>query len=324
MNPVSIGVVATSSVVGMFELTNGLERLKQAGLNVQVHPQCGNHHFTFAGTDEKRAEAFFEYATDPRIDVIWCARGGYGAARLLPILDEMTMERGGPPQQKLLVGYSDVTVLHEFVRSRWNWSTLHAPMPAANNFPSIVEPEWTAIVQYVHGVSAMPPWEDIPLSWITTTPARPIYGELVGGNLSLWASLAGTPYQPAATNRILFFEDLGEPYYRLDRMMTQLTQAGMLDDAAAMILGDFKDCKDENNEVFANAEGTAKKPLRRVFDEREAFKEIFGTLGEQLGIPVAMGLPVGHGPHYGPLPLGAVYRLSATGHLQLQEWEWAR
>ena len=68
-------------------------------------------------------------------------------------------------------------------------------MPAASNFRDIVEPEWQAIVAYVHGLSAMPPWEDIPLTWITTTPARPIYGEVVGGNLSLWASLAGTPLE---------------------------------------------------------------------------------------------------------------------------------
>ena len=81
---------------------------------------------------------------NPTVPVLWAARGGYGAGRLLPILERMTKEHG-VPTRKLLVGYSDVTVLHEFVRSRWSWATLHAPMPAAANFSEIAAPEWQAL-----------------------------------------------------------------------------------------------------------------------------------------------------------------------------------
>src|SRR5437870_217020 len=130
MHGIQVGVVAPSSAVGQVELGKGVERLRAAGLDVRVHPSCAAIHHTFAGTDEQRAGALYEYACDPAIDAIWCAGGGYGATRLLPMLEGMTR----PPGGKLLVGYSDVTALHEFVRARWDWDTLHFPMPSAGSF----------------------------------------------------------------------------------------------------------------------------------------------------------------------------------------------
>ncbi|MDQ3439940.1 MAG: LD-carboxypeptidase, partial [Planctomycetota bacterium] len=290
-----VGIFAASSTVPMFEFERGVQHLRANGFDPVVHEQVPHHHFTFAGTDEARAGALYAHATDPTIPVLWAARGGYGAARILPLLDELTARHGTPPQ-KLLVGYSDVTVLHEFVRARWNWSTLHAPMPAAANFSSLDPGEFAAIVAYVNGERADAPWAHTPLTWLTDPPAAPIHAELIGGNLSLWQNLAGTPWQPSALGKILFFEDLGEPYYRIDRMVTHLEQAGMLDGAAAIVLGDFCNCGDEDNQCWANVAGTEKKVLRRTYSEREAFDQIFGVVGRRLGIPIASGLPVGHGP----------------------------
>ena len=85
-----IGVVAPSSVVPPIELKLGTELLRKEGFEVAVHPQCRKAHLYFAGRDEERAQAFFEFASDSRFDVLWCARGGYGAARILPMLEEMT------------------------------------------------------------------------------------------------------------------------------------------------------------------------------------------------------------------------------------------
>ena len=318
---VRVGIFAASSTVPLFEFERGLQHLRVHGFDPVVHEQVSKQHFTFAGTDEERATAFFGYASDPTLPVLWAARGGYGAARLLPLLDELTKQRGVPPK-KLLVGYSDVTVLHEFVRSAWGWSTLHAPMPAASNFSTFNPAEFAAIVAYVRGRRADAPWSHAPLTWMTHPPAAPIRAELIGGNLSLWQTLAGTPWQPAAAGKILFLEDLGEPFYRIDRMVTHLAQARMLDGAAAIILGDFCNCRDEDNQCWANAEGTEKKSLRRTFSERDAFDEIFGTVGRRLGIPIAYGLPVGHGPHFAPLPLGAHYTLTQDGKLNLTSWDW--
>lgn len=316
-----IGIFAASSAVPMLEFERGVQHLRGSGFEPVVHEHVPRQQFTFAGSDEERAAAFYDQATDPTLPVMWAARGGYGAGRLLPMLEDFTHRRGIPPK-KLLVGYSDVTVLHEFVRNRWGWSTLHAPMPAASDFSTLDAREYAAIVAYVRGQRADVPWADVTLSWLTSPPAASISAELIGGNLSMWQTLAGTPWQPSAAGRILFFEDLGEPYYRIDRIVVQIEQARMFDGAAAIVLGDFCDCKDEDNQCWANAEGTTRKSLRRTYNEREAFDEIFGRIGRKYGTPIAYGLPVGHGPHFAPLPLGASYQLSVDGRLKLDQWDW--
>jgi muramoyltetrapeptide carboxypeptidase len=316
-----VGIFAASSTVPQFEFQRGLHYLRANGFEPVVHDQVLKHHFTFAGADAQRAQAIFEYAIAETIPVLWAARGGYGAARLLPLLDRITEDRGIPPK-KLLVGYSDVTVLHEYVRSAWGWSTLHAPMPAEAKFPDRDPAEFAATVGFVHRQRADAPWAHKTLTWLTSPPAVSIGAELIGGNLSLWQNLAATRWQPSAVGKMLFFEDLGEPFYRIDRMVTHLVQAGMLNGAAAIVLGDFCNCRDEDNQCWANAEGTEKKSLRRTFDEREAFDEIFGTVGRRMGIPIAYGLPVGHGPNFSPLPLGAEYCLNPDGRLSLERWDW--
>jgi len=317
-----VGIFAASSIVPPIEFAAGIEHLKKFGLDPRVDPQVSRHHFMFPGSDEDRAEAIYRFAINPTIPVLWAARGGYGAGRLLPILDKLTKQRGKPSVKKLLVGYSDVTVLHEFVRQRWGWSTLHAPMPAASNFAKLDEREWESIVSLVKRKPTAPPWVNVPLKWMSPPPEKVIHAELIGGNLSLWAALAGTPYANTGKKKIVFLEDVDEAYYRIDRMMIQLEQSGAFDGAAAIVLGDFTDCHDENNQCLADRDSGTKKPLRKVFEQTEAFENIFVPLARRVGVPLAQGLPVGHGPHYAPLPLGATYELSPQGKLQLLDWDW--
>jgi len=257
----------------------------------------------------------------PDFDAIWMARGGYGAQRILPLLDELTA-RGGRPKKKLLIGYSDVTVLHEYVRTRWGWSTLHARMPAESTFAKTDSREWQATLDYVRGSAADAPWALQPLTWMNDPPTKTLHGELIGGNLSLWASLVGTPYAQSGRGKFIFLEDTDEPFYRIDRMMIQCEQAGSFDGALAIILGDFTDCKDESNTCLADAQTGQRKPLRKVYEKAEAFEAIFTQLANRVGVPLASGLPVGHGPSYSPLPLGANYTLSPDGLLRLTDWDW--
>ena len=319
---VPVGIFAASSVVPKHEFDAGLEHLRKHGFDPRVEAQVSSEHFLFPGADDARAEAIYRLARDPGVQVLWAARGGYGAGRLLPLLDKLTAERGAPPQKKLLVGYSDVTVLHEFVRARWGWSTLHAPMPAASNFAQIDPREWQAIVDYVKAKPATPPWLDTTLRWMNRPPAATVRAELIGGNLSLWSALAGTRFAQAGAGKIIFLEDVDEPFYRIDRMMVQLEQSRALDGAAAVVLGDFTSCRDENNQCLADPRTGEKKPLRKIFEQDEAFEHIFTELGRRLDVPIAIGLPVGHGPHYAPLPLGARYELTTQGKLRLLEWDW--
>lgn len=331
-----IGIFAPSSVVGQVELGVGVDFLTKAGFEVQVHQQVRAKHFTFAGRDEQRAEALFDLAHNKQVDIVWAARGGYGAQRLLPYLDDLT-KKHGKPIRKLLIGYSDVTVLHEYVRRKWGWATLHAPMPSAASFTRLKKEEWRNILKLVRGEMIDYPAGQKKMRWMTEPPSRAITGELVGGNLSLWQSLVGTPWSPTTgKGKILFFEDVDEKLYRLDRMIVQISQAGLLDGAAAMVLGDFTDCNDESNTCLAPCQGAVLKkaianptkaqrqPLRKTFSTEHGLREIFVPVCERLRIPLIKGLPVGHGPGYFPLPLGGTYELSADGRLQLMSWNWAR
>ncbi len=318
-----VGIIAASSPVPQVEFARGLERLRKSGFIPIVHEQVPKQHFIFAGSDEERAGALYSYAKDPRFYVLWAARGGYGAQRLLPLLDNLTRQHGVPPK-KLLVGYSDVTVLHEYARSRWGWSTLHAAMPAESQFKQIDSEAYHSIVDYIRGKAAIPPWVRIPLTWLTNPPAKTLTANIIGGNLSLWSSLAGTPYAQSGHDKIIFLEDVGEPFYRIDRMMIQLEQAGAFDGVAAIILGDFTDCRDEKNTCLESEDSDARRPLRQTFAQEQAFEEIFAKLGQRIGVPIAQGLAVGHGPHFAPLPLGATYELSPAGALKLVKWDWTQ
>lgn len=311
-----VAVVACSSQVPQVELDAGMARLKEAGFGVTLYPQCRERHFTYAGSDQARAGALFEAALDPKFDIVWSARGGYGATRILPLLEQLEKDHGTPPR-KLLIGYSDVTALHAFVAPRWGWHTLHALMPASNDFAPGKD-EFAATIELAQGHRPALAWENTPLKFLTPIPVAAIQAPLVGGNLTLLAALCGTPYFPPVRDRILFLEDVGEAWYRLDRMITQLVQAGALDGVRAIVLGNFKDCKDD---VTRPTEPT-KPTLREPIPEDQAMDEIFGSLGRRLGIPAAKGLPAGHGPDHWPLPLNAQYQFHPDGRLQLLDWDW--
>lgn len=314
-----VAIVAPSSVVPPVELDMGVARLREAGLDVTVHPQCRARHFTYAGTDAQRAGAFFEVASDPQFQIIWCARGGYGATRLLPLLKALESERGMRPR-KLLVGYSDITALHAFVNRHWGWPTLHASMPTASYFGPHT-PEWRAMLGAAIEGRPVFPSGQTALAFLTTPPSGPVEAPLIGGNLSILAAMCGTPWFPDTRGKILFIEDVDEAWYRLDRMVTQLLQAGAFEGVRAIVLGNFQGCRDDVTMGLRGPGSSDPVPLREPIPEDQALAEIFGSVGERLGIPVAKGLPVGHGPDHWPIPLNAPYRLHPTGRLELVEWE---
>lgn len=332
--PITIGIVSPCSVTPQVELSLGVDRLIESGFKVRVHPQCAKQHFWFAGEDTERAGALFEFAHDPEIDVIWSGRGGSGGPRLLPLLDELTARHGKPPK-KLLAGYSDVTALHQYVHSRWGWSTLHASMPASD-FYDITEAHFDAMLSLVRKKRVEMQWKNHRMKFLTPPPPKPVTGTLVGGNLAVWNYLSGTPWQLRdMKGKLLFFEDLSEGYYRIDSMFNQIEQAGGLNGIAGIVLGSFQACDDDVSRVLKNKPAPADIraalkdksrqetiPLRPSYGELEALTKIFARRGEALGFPVAFGLPVGHGPEYAPLPLNADYTLTPDGGLELVKWDW--
>ncbi len=329
-----VGIIAPSSKVPQIELKLGAEKIRESGFQVSVHPQCKKGDLFFAGTDEERASAFLEYAENPQYSVLWCARGGSGAIRVLPWLDRWTA-RGRIPAHKLLIGYSDSTVLMEYVRKNWGWSILHAPMPSMRKFSLLDSKDWLATENWMRKQNAPAPWAQHQLEFWSSPPRKAISGMLLGGNLTVWCGLSGTPYQPCPGRSLLFFEDIDEGLYRIDRMVQQQILSGAWDQIQGIVLGNFLNCRDHAPLVLKNhpdSENRVRilttpvpeelKPLRKTFTQEQGLRKIWSDVGQRLGIPVAYGLPVGHGPGVSPLPLGARYRLHTAGRLELVKWEW--
>jgi muramoyltetrapeptide carboxypeptidase len=321
-----VGFIAPSSPVPPYEFQLGLERFKPYGLTYEIHPQCRKKNLFFAGTDEERAQALWDYAHDSEISVLWCARGGYGAYRLLPILDRWTRERGKPPR-KLLVGYSDSTGLLEYVRTQWGWASLHGPTPGLKNFTELKKSELEHVISWIQGRRPTGTTFGSGLKFLGRKPMQDVEGVLVGGNLATWQALQGTPYQSRESGRILFLEDVGETLSRLDRMFHHLMQSGGLDGVSGLLLGDFTDCRDIVRDAWTKPSGSKKPklgPSRAEVSMSRYFRELFQSISECYKIPVVTGVPAGHGKRKESLPLGARYRLEPTGNLELLSWDWLR
>ncbi len=332
--PFTIGITATSACVPQFELELGVGRLRDAGFEVKIHPVVSKHHRFFAGTDEQRTAAFAEFACDPEIDAIWCARGGYGAARVIEGVEKLRGVRPG----KVLLGYSDVTALLDFTREKWGWHSIHSPMPGTREFSLLPEEDFQSLIEVVSAFAekkkSQIPGLSHRLNYIgKVRPKTTIIAPLVGGNMTVWDTLVGTRYQGKAAGRIVFFEDVTEAWYRIDRMLNHLRTTGALKGAKALVLGSWSDCSDSAMKVLAAPvpadlpikealRDPAKfelplKPLRPTYESDHLLKEIFAEFSEKTGIPVAMGVPAGHGPRYAPLPLGRKWRLDRLGRLTL-------
>jgi len=312
----------------------GLQVLKDAGVTFRVHRQVKKKHLFYAGTEEERAQAFFDFAVDASISVLWCARGGYGAGQLLRFLDRMTAEHG-IPEKKLLVGYSDASSLMEYVQAKWGWSALHAPMPGLRDFSALSGSELGAVLDLIQGKFTKTPTGKHSLKFFGPKPKHDVQGPLMGGNLAVWTSLLGTPYAPRLKGRILFLEEVTESLARIDRMVQQLVDSGGLERVHAIVLGTFTRCHDSasrvlkavppaksRKRVLAAPKPSELVPLRKEVSLAKGLQEIFGEVGDRFGIPIAYGLPVGHGNGHAPLPLGAHYKLTPSGRLEMLKWCW--
>jgi len=230
-----------------------------------------------ADADERRAEQLNGALRDPEVEAIFCARGGYGAMRILPLLDGEALVRRRPP----LVGFSDVTVLHAWA-ARLGVPTVHGPV--VTQLPRLPEDEVRSLCALLEG-TALPRLDR--LRCVSPGQAR---GPLWGGNLTLLSHLCGTPHLPDLAGHVLLLEEIGEAPYRLDRMLTQLRLAGVLTHVAGIVVGELLDC---------DAPGIS---AERVVCDRLS----------DLGVPVVCGAPIGHGAHNIALPLGEDVCLDAT------------
>ncbi len=272
----TVAVVAPCGPVDPARLETGVEVLRSWGLQVVLGEHVTARHPTLeylAGSDADRAADLQRAWCDPDIDAVLCARGGYGALRMVDLLDFDAMRAARP---KILAGFSDVTVLHHAFATHLGVATLHAPMVATAPFTTD-EPSRQMLHQMLFA-----PEETRRL---TSPRARVLIGGeasglTMGGCLSLLAAGRGTPGAPStASGAVLVIEDVDEDRYQIDRMLTELLRAGWLDGVAAVVAGSWHECGEGIDELLVDRLGP-------------------------LGVPVLTDLGFGHGPRSSTVPLG--------------------
>lgn len=247
--------------------------MRRLGYRVEIPDGLFRRNGYLAGTDAERARLFLDLWKDPEIKAVFCVRGGYGAMRILGLLDPALI-RATP---KIFMGFSDLTAILVHLAQNCGVAALHGPVLTALSCCADPEAEISAIR------SALNP--EAPLS---ISPPRPLIlhpgraeGQVIGGNLTILTHLIGTPFAPRLTGRILFIEDCREAPYRVDRMLTHMRLAGTLDGLSGVAVGTFDGCGAEDG-VMAVI--------------REAFLRD--------GIPVLAGFDSGHGPRNRAFPMG--------------------
>lgn len=271
-----VRVIAPASPFPEDDFARGVARLRER-YTVSFDPSILAKDGYLAGDDARRLDELRRALTDPGVDAVVAARGGYGTTRLLDRVDP------GIVRPRLLVGFSDVTALHALF-ARAGLRSLHASMVAALGRASD-----TALARWIAAVEGAVP---APFEGLAAIAPGHAEGPLVGGNLSVLHALVGTPYAPPLDGGILFLEEVGEAPYRVDRMLTTLRHAGWLARVAGIAIGQLTRC----------APGPDGREISHVLADR---------LGD-LGIPVVAGVPAGHDEENAELPLGAPVELD--GH----------
>ena len=247
-----------------------------------------------AGADADRASDLNTMFEDPEIDAIFCARGGFGASKLLPLIDYDAIARN----PKILLGYSDITALHLAINARTGLITSPGPI-ATQQFSPYTLAAFQTLLQTVPAapiIAAPPSFTPAAgraerLNRLKTLRPGHATGRLIGGNLSLITHLLGTPYAPDFKDAILFLEDVDEAPYRIDRMLTALWLAGVFDQISGLVIGKFTNARVSGPSLSIEA----------ILTDRVA----------PLRIPVLQGLMIGHIDDQATVPVGAMAHLDA-------------
>ena len=295
-----IGLISPASPpLDEARIENGVRYLEGLGYRVQIGTNARARRGYLAGTDEERVADLNAMLTDSRVKAIFALRGGYGTPRILPLVDYEAARR----QPKILVGHSDLTALQLALYRRAGLVTFSGPM-VASDFghtpdPFTEEQFWRLLTSATcPGVLAALP--DHPLHSLKPGIAT---GRLLGGNLSLVVSCLGTPFMPSCRGALLALEEINEPFHRIDRMLVQLRNAGVLASARGLVFGQFTQCAPLNPKL-----------------PHLTLAEIFTDTAGWVSGPVTEGLQYGHVRQKLTLPLGVRARLDADqGTLELLE-----
>jgi len=278
-----IGIVCPSGYMPVEKASECIRVLNEEwGFRTKVGTTLGREFNYFSGTDKERLDDLQRMIDDEEVKAILCARGGYGLSRIIDKIDFRKFKK----KPKWIIGYSDATVLHSHLYSRFYISSMHAPMAAAFNEAGYVN----RFVQSLRNVLLGKKIKYSAESHEFNRKGEAI-GELVGGNLTLLTHLVGTDSDIKTRGRVLILEDVGEFLYNIDRMMQQLKRSGKLARLAGLIVGGFTDNKD----------------TERPFGQTAY--EIIRDVIEPYDYPACFGFPISHGKENYALKIGVGYKL---------------
>ncbi|MEY8869479.1 LD-carboxypeptidase [Meridianimaribacter flavus] len=284
----TVAIVAPSGILKnrQREVQQASDLLKSWGLNVVVGKHVFSQDNHFAGTDNERCEDFQNAMDDPTISAIWCARGGYGAVRILDKLDFTKFKA----QPKWLIGYSDITALHSLFHNQ-GFETIHAMMCVS------LTKDLEGLEQTVATFKSAIFGETLTYTLAGTNYNRvgTASGELVGGNLTMLHTMLGSETSIDTSGKILFIEEIGEYKYHIDRMLQSLKRAGYFDNCAGVIVGDMTKLR-KNTTLW----GTSIEQL------------ILDALADY-DFPIAFNMPAGHEDDNRAMFLGRTVQLTVGG-----------
>lgn len=260
-----IAVVAPCGIHNPERLQNGLDMIRGNGHTIETLPDIQRPWRYLASDDEQRAGQLIEALSDPQWDAVWISRGGYGLTRILSRITAAA--DAGALSRKPIIGFSDVTALFCALHPYSLGPLVHGPV--VHSLPVTDPGSVTHLFELLSGVDPEPFAGE---SWVEGRAEGP----LVGGNLALLAALCGTKWQLDTKGAILVIEEIGEAPYRVDRLLQQIADAGMLEGVAGIAFGEFDGCAPPEGSTFS---------LREV---------LLDKVGD-LGVPVIGALPIGHG-----------------------------
>ncbi|UEG50285.1 LD-carboxypeptidase [Ferruginibacter lapsinanis] len=286
-----IGITSPAGYITLEDVQPAVKKLEEWGYTVKIGNTIGKRDFTFGGTDEERLEDLQEMLHDRDIKAVMCARGGYGLVRIIDKINFTEFKK----YPKWIIGFSDVTVLHNHINRNFGIATIHSKM--CNSFPDDWSKADESQIISIHSIRMCLTNEKIHYAFLPNPKNRlgNVKGELVGGNLRTIENLAGTKSDLITKNKILFVEDTGEYLYSIDRMFWNLQRTGKLSQLKGLIIGGFKTKPDDPGEEFG-----------------KSIEEIVLEKVKEYNYPVCFNFPVGHQKENFALKCGVFYNLDCT------------
>ncbi len=278
-----IGLAAPAGPVKQDILNQGVKLLQGAKLVPTFNDDVLSRDGYLAGSDQRRRDELHKLFANPNVKAILAIRGGFGSSRLLDQLD-FDLIRQNP---KIIIGFSDLTILLNAITAKTGLTTWHGPM-----LSTLVRDGLPPLHDLLNTLS-QPQQPELKVTGLEILRPGHVQGHLLGGNLTSLIHLLATPYEPRWQGGVLFFEDINEPAYRIDRMLTQLHMSGRLQQVAGVIVGELLD-----------------NSMQNLSEIELIWNRILDLTDEH--IPIWANFPSGHGPRNVTLPLGGIAKMDSS------------